>query len=470
MLHFTVELKSMEFNRFNLYLILRLLLLLANLVLLAWLIGKGDLWFTSVSILLLLLIQGYELIHFVNRTNRELTKFLYAVKYEDYSVSFSDPKLGKSFSNLNDTFNEIIEKFKSARIEKESQFQLFKLILEKINVGIITVNDQGEIGIVNQAASSLLDIPQLHQWERLKARYPDFCATVDELSFGGRKLVQIDTLSGLKELSIDVNPVRLTGSSHYIIAFQDIKDEIEQKEIEAWHKLIRILTHEIMNSITPITSLTETMRSLLKNDEGQAKHATELDDETVQDIILALNTIHRRSVGMLEFVNDYRKLTKIPAPTFEIVKVCEMFEDIHSLMKSELTKRKIEFEMLCNNKNLVIRCDRKLIEQVVINLMTNSFAALSEVEKPKITVSAEVNEKRITIFVKDNGSGIEKDKLERIFIPFYSTKRDGTGIGLSLSKNIMKIHNGSITVSSVPNESTRFALAFPNHASHIGTT
>ncbi|NVK27632.1 MAG: GHKL domain-containing protein [Flavobacteriia bacterium] len=453
----------MEFNRFNLFLIIRLIFMLGNLVLMAFLISNGNFWFTSISLFILLLIQVYEIVHYVNRTNRELTKFLYAVKYEDYSVSFSDPRMGKSFTDLNVTFNEIIEKFKNARIEKESQFQLFKLILEKINVGIITVDEEGHIGILNKAAGTTLNSPQVAQWDRLKTRHPEFCKAVEELENGGRRLVPFEDLTGIKELSIDVNPVRLTGTTHYIIAFQDIKDEIEQKEIEAWHKLIRILTHEIMNSITPVTSLTETMRSLLKDDEGQQKAAKDLDDETVEDILLALNTIHRRSVGMLEFVNDYRKLTKIPAPSFELVKVCDMFEDIEALLKGELQKRGISFDMQCSNRNLAIRCDRKLIEQVLINLMTNSFAALRDVENPTIRVNADVSEKRIALNVSDNGSGIEKDKLQRIFIPFYSTKRDGTGIGLSLSKNIMKIHHGTITVTSTPDVETRFSLSFPNH-------
>lgn len=454
----------MEFNRFNIFLILRLILMLLNLVVLAFLINDGNFWFTSASVLIFLFIQIYEVVHYVNRTNRELTKFLYAVKYEDYSVSFSDPRMGRSFTDLNNTFNEIIEKFKNARIEKESQYQLFKLILEKINIGVITLDEAGHIGIINQAAGSLLNTPQVQQWERLKVRHPEFCEAVDDLKFGGRKLIQINGLTGLKEISVDVNPVRLTGTTHYIIAFQDIKDEIEQKEIEAWHKLIRILTHEIMNSITPVTSLTETMKSLLQGEGGNPKEASELDDETISDVILALNTIHRRSVGMLEFVNDYRKLTKIPAPTFEVIRVCDLFRDIHSLLKSEVEQRNISMEVVCKNKNLVIRCDRKLIEQVMINLITNSMAALKNTDAPVIRLDNIVTENRVILNVTDNGSGVEKEKLERIFIPFYSTKRDGTGIGLSLSKNIMKIHQGKITVQSSPDIETTFSLVFPNHA------
>ncbi len=452
----------MEFNRFNLALVLRLILMLFNLVVLTWMVSEGDLWFTTGSLFLLLLIQAYELIHFVNRTNRELTKFLYAVKYEDYSVNFSDPKLGKSFTALTQTFNDIIEKFKDARIAKESQFQMFKLILEKINVGILTFDESGTLGILNQTGSRLLNTPQVKTWERLKSRQPEFCEAIDDIRSGGRKLVSIEDVAGLKELSVDVNPIRLTGETHFIIAFQDIKDEIEQKEIEAWHKLIRILTHEIMNSITPVTSLTETMRSLLKGENGEALSAADIDDETVEDLIMALNTIHRRSVGMLEFVNDYRRLTKIPAPSFERVSVVEMFDDVSNLMRGELDKRGIKLDVLCKNKNLVIRCDRKLIEQVVINLLTNSMAALNGAASPTIKLDAEVTEKRIIVNVTDNGSGIEKEKIERIFIPFYSTKRDGTGIGLSLSKNIMKIHQGTISVSSTPHSDTTFALSFPN--------
>lgn len=454
----------MEFNRFNTFLILRLVLLLLNLIGLAWLVSNGNFWFTSASVLILLIIQVYEIVHYVNRTNRELTKFLYAVKYEDYSVSFADPKMGKSFTDLNHTFNEIIEKFKNARIEKESQYQLFKLILEKINVGIITLDENGQIGIINQAAGALLNTPQVQLWERLRVRHPEFCTAVDELKFGGRKLIPVPDISGYKEVSIDVNPVRLTGTTHYIIAFQDIKDEIEQKEIEAWHKLIRILTHEIMNSITPVTSLTETMKSLLQNEEGKQKEVAELDDETVSDVLLALNTIHRRSVGMMEFVNDYRKLTKIPAPTFEIIKVCDLFEDIYNLLSSDAEKRKVKLEVSCQNKNLVIRCDRKLVEQVLINLITNSFAAIKNVDHPTIRIHNTVTENRVILNVTDNGYGVEKEKIERIFIPFYSTKRDGTGIGLSLSKNIMKIHQGNITVQSTPEVETTFSLVFPNHA------
>lgn len=457
----------MEFNRFNSLLLLRLVVILLTMGLLIWIINLGNLWFTAGSIGVLILIEAYELTRYVNRMNRELTKFLYAVKYEDYSVRFRDPKLGKSYQNLNQTFNEIIEKFKDARIEKESQFELFKLILEKINVGIITATEGGDIGIMNEAASKLMEVPALHQWSRLQARHPEFCQTVSELDYGGRRLVTIEGTGGFRELSVDVNPVRLTGTTHYIIAFQDIKDEIEQKEIDAWHKLIRILTHEIMNSITPVTSLTETMRSLLQDGDKKPIPAAQLDEETIEDVLLAVNTIHRRSVGMLEFVNDYRRLTKIPAPTFELVKVCDLFDDIRALMKSELESRGIDLDLQCSNRNLAIRCDRKLIEQVLINLMTNSFAALQSVEKPTIRFSSEVNEKRIALLVRDNGGGIEKEKLQRIFIPFYSTKRDGTGIGLSLSKNIMKTHNGSISVTSTPGVDTTFTLSFPNHGSTI---
>lgn len=454
----------MVFNRFNIWLVVRLLLILLTGGVLIWMYPQSDLFFSKLSTVGLLLVQIYEFIWYVNRTNRELTKFLYAVKYEDYSTQFKDPGLGKSFGDLNEAFNSILEKLRSGRIDKESQFQLFQLVLEKINIGIITKTADGRIDIMNRSAQEMLNSPKIAKWDRLCARQPMLTSAVDELTFGGKKLISIETAEGLSELSLDVNPIRTGQVLNYIITFQDIKDEIEQKEIEAWHKLIRILTHEIMNSVTPITSLTDTMKGLLLNEEGEPISHNALDDESIEDIILALNTIHRRSVNLMEFVSDYRRLTKIPAPEFELVRVYELCNDVMALMKTEFDKRKIHLELQCPNKNLAIRADRKLIEQVIINLITNSFHALQDTPEPKIWIHTEVTDKRIAIKISDNGPGVERDKLERIFIPFYSTKSDGTGIGLSLSRNILRQHQGNLTVYSKPGEETSFTLSFPNHA------
>ena len=455
----------MIFNRYNILIAARVSLLFSNLLGIALLITNTQLWFTIICLGILALIQVFELIWYMNAAQRELSKFLMAVKYEDYSVSFSDKKGRKHLSQLSEAFQEIVEKLRLARIDKESQLQLFKTLLEKLSIGVIVFNaKEDRIVVMNQSASRLLGIPFPKYWSRLKKREPGFTDGVEEIQFGGRKLVTIEEQGMKKELSVDVSFVKIQQIQYTVVAFQDIRDEIEQKEVEAWHKLIRILTHEIMNSITPVSSLSETMMGMLQTSDKQVVRAEEIDDDSLEDLLLAVNTINKRSNGMLEFVNDYRKLTRIPAPTFEMIRVSELFDNILFLFKTELAKLNIEASIDQQSQHIFVKCDIKLIEQVVINLFRNSFHALKNAEHPRINLSAEATDKRIFIRFSDNGAGIEKDKMERIFIPFYSTKSDGSGIGLSLSKNIMQLHQGTITVHSVPNEETTFTLNFPNHA------
>lgn len=451
----------MAFDRFHLRVLLRVGLLLANAFLLAYVLLELRLWFTSASLLFLALLQGMELGRYVTRTNRELTKFIQAIQYADYSVRFPTGNAGNSFSELYTTFNEVLDLFKKVRVEKEAQYQLFKHLLEQIPIGLITVKDDGEITLMNQAAMDLLGTPNPKTFDRLRKRVPDMLLRVDDLRQGGRRLVEVEVNGSPREFSIDVTPLQLLGKSYTTIAFQDIRDEIEQKEVDAWHKLIRILAHEIMNSITPVTSLTGTMKSLLTNEEGKPRKHGELDDEVIEDVIMALNTIHRRSLGMLEFVEDYRKLTKLPAPDLATIRAVELFDHVLGLWKAALAERGIVPRVHVSNKKLLVRCDAKLIEQVLINLITNAIYALRDTENPVLRFSADQEQGKVVIRVSDNGMGIDKDKMDNIFIPFYTTKNEGTGIGLSLSKNIMRLHNGSIHVRSSPGTETVFELRFP---------
>ena len=454
----------MKFNRFNFLVILRVLVLLANLIIIAQLSLHTQLLYTIGVLIFLTIIQVAELLWYINSAHRELARFLFAIKYDDYSVNFADKKLNRQFSNLSQAFQDIIEKLRFARIEKESQLTLFKTLLEKLAIGVLVYDTKSEsIAIMNPSASKLLNTPNLKYWNRLKKREPNFTQAVESMEFGGHKLITIEEQGMKKELSVDMSFVKITDTKYNVIAFQDIRDEIEQKEVEAWHKLIRILTHEIMNSITPISSLSETMMLMLQKDK-KPMLAEDLDNETIQDLILAVNTVNKRSNGMLHFVNDYRKLTRLPAPNFELVSVSELFEDILQLQKAELKNRNITAAIKSGSQHIYLKCDKTLIEQVIINLFSNSFYALAKTEKPTINLVAEVTDKRIFIHFSDNGHGIEKAKMESIFIPFYTTRQKGSGIGLSLSKNIMQLHQGTISVSSVPKVETTFTLNFPNQA------
>jgi len=455
----------MSFNSFTTQIIIRVLLLFGNLIIIAQLQNKYTLWFTLFCLIGLAIIQVIELILFVNRLQAELNRFFSAIKYNDFNTRFNNPKIGLRFSGLQDTFQSISEKLRTSKIEKEGQLMLFKTLMEKLQIGMIAYHPKkGNIVLMNQAASQLLGIPQQKSWSQIKNRMSWFTTVVEGIPYGGRKLASTNNVLGTKEFSIDVGFVKVNDENFALISFQDIKDEIEQKEIEAWHKLIRILTHEIMNSITPVSSLSETMVDMLQGPDKKPLESSDLDKDTIEDLLLAVNTIHRRSNGMLDFVNDYRKLTKIPAPNFEMIRVTEIFEDILLLMKADLERRNIKATIGKDSQHLHLKCDKTLVEQIIINLFSNSFYALKNTVNPEIKLNAFATEETITLSFTDNGSGIEKEKLERIFIPFYSTKEEGSGIGLALSKNIMQLHQGNLKVNSIPNKETTFNLIFLNHA------
>jgi two-component system nitrogen regulation sensor histidine kinase NtrY len=254
--------------------------------------------------------------------------------------------------------------------------------------------------------------------------------------------------------------LRLKGHVITIASIKNIQTVLENQEIESWQKLIRVLTHEIMNSITPISSLTSTVDGLLMSYIDE-QNIEEEEAEDLIDIRSAIHTIRKRSDGLIHFVDTYRNLTKIPTPNFKQALVCSLLENVRLLFKEECKNKKIDFKIEVNPENIVINADVQLIEQVIINLVKNSIQALEGVKSPKISIKASYNQRsRPTIQVSDNGKGIIKEVLDKIFIPFFTTKTSGSGIGLSLSRQILRLHNGSISARSVPNKETTFTLTF----------
>jgi two-component system, NtrC family, nitrogen regulation sensor histidine kinase NtrY len=274
-------------------------------------------------------------------------------------------------------------------------------------------------------------------------------------------LIELRLEQELKQLSIRIDTVVLLGEPIRILIFQDIKNEIEQKETEAWYKLIRILTHEIMNSLTPVVSLTETMLMILGQENGVLKEMANLTEENMEDLRFSLKTIQKRSTGLLHFLNDYRKLTRIPVPQVEPINVAGLVADVAALMQGEFSKQQVRFSSEIFPPDLTLQADPKLLTQVLINLFTNSLQALESVDNASISLQAHLKETQILVEVSDNGKGIDADKLDQIFIPFYSTKPEGSGIGLSLCRQIMNLHKGSIKVYSSKGVYTKVILSFP---------
>ena len=416
------------------------------------------------------MLQVYFLIRYVNNTNYSLVKFLNALKNEDYSVYFSPSKKGDSFVKVYDDFNLIIKLFKQNKIEKEAQYTYFKYILEHVSLGIISINKKAlfdahsnnEILFLNKAACDILQQPQHKYWHRLSNNVPWLVAEIKKIANGGKVLVDFGNQIEQKQLSLEVIEIRLLETPYLIITFQDIKSEIEQKEIEAWHNVIRILAHEMLNSFTPVSSLAATIKSVTENKEGTVLTLNELEEDDLEDINTAASTIKKRSDGLLVFVNDYRTISNVPVPQCTNINIKQFLTDIHTLMSPLAKENQIAFELLPIPANSSISADGKQIEQVLINLINNSMHALQGRENPTIKMSCTVESTKTIILIKDNGIGIEEKIMNQIFIPFYTTKKNGSGIGLSLSKNILKKHGGNLLVSSEAGLHTTFSLIFNN--------
>jgi two-component system, NtrC family, nitrogen regulation sensor histidine kinase NtrY len=446
-------------SRFTLLMLLRIALLVGNVILFVWIFGDMRLFFNQIILVALFIGQLAELIYFINHTNRELARLFISIKHSDFTVSFNRKKLGHSFSELEGSLNEIVQAFKQVKIEKEAQFHFLQMLVNQLTIGIISLQ-KNEIALINPTAQKLLHMEGVKNWKLLEATKPAFTKEIELISDAGRKLIEWKENGTAKLLAIEVNTLIILDKQHRLITLQDINSEIEQKEIEAWHKLIRILTHEIMNSVTPISSLTETMQGMLIDKNGKQKDLSAMNDETIADVRFSLNTIQKRSEGLLDFVENYRKLTRIPKPVKEKIRVHSFLLSMESLMKQQLIQHQIQLSISADDKELVIDADQTLLEQVIINLITNSTHALENRPHKEIQLKAYAQDNFKIIEVTDNGKGIPEKELKEIFVPFFSTRKEGSGIGLSLSKQIMSTHEGSIRVKSEVGLGASFYLYF----------
>jgi two-component system, NtrC family, nitrogen regulation sensor histidine kinase NtrY len=447
-------------RRFYFKLIVRVVALVAAVFCFTFVVGKPQLVVNQIIFGIVVCGIVVELIRFVNRTNRELSKLFSAIAHRDFSVTFQYGAYGKSFQELEDSLNEIILAYKAVKIDREAQYHLLQHIVNHVNIGIVVVNNNDEIPVLNPATESLLNIKGLRTWKLLREYKPSFVKLVEELGDHGRRLVEWNSGSEVKMLSIDVLTTRLVENNQKIIILQDINRELDQKEIESWHKLIRILTHEIMNSVTPISSLTETTQSMLTTRDGNPRTSADLTDENISDVVFSLSTIQRRSDGLLGFVEKYRTFTRVPTPVQMKVSVSGLFEDVKRLLQNELQQRGIRWEQEVNAMATHIHADSSLIGQVLINLIGNSIHALEGREDGVVVLRSYRNEHTTIIEVRDNGRGIPEKEMDHIFVPFFTTRKDGSGIGLSLCKQIMSLHGGTITVRSREGEGTGVYLSF----------
>ncbi len=448
----------MLIKNFRLNIIFRIIVLGISITLLFYLIFYTNLYASVVVLSLIIIYQVYSLIYYVEKTNRDLTRFLSSIEHSDFSQTFIDTSLGSSFKGLYKSFNNVILKFQNTRSEKEEHLRYLETVMQHVGVGLISYNQNGEVQFINNAAKRLLKVTYLNNISTLSKSSKNLTEKLFSLQAGEREAVKIVDENDFIQLIIYATEFKLRDQRYILVSLQNIQSELEEKEMEAWQQLIRVLTHEIMNSITPISSLASTVQSILKNNMQMQNNP---DSESLDDINSAVNTIQKRSEGLIHFVDSYRNLTRIPKPNFQIFQINSLFERIKKLMGSELKKQGINFNFSINPKSLELTADPELIEQVIINLLINAKQSMESKDNGEINLTASLDERgKILIRIIDNGPGISEDVLEKIFIPFYSTKKNGSGIGLSLSRQIMRAHGGNIRVTSRLNEETIFTLRF----------
>ncbi len=387
------------------------------------------------------------------RAYRELEEFAEAARYRDFTRYFPLNYARAELLPLRSAFNEINSVFKKISGEKETQYQYLHQILEIVDTAILSYDiDSNEVVWMNDAFKRLFGIPYLHRFDGLQRKNADLYQKTLALVPGEQTLLTVNSTEGNIKLLLTATHFQTSEGKYQLIVYQNVNEAIDETESKAWQKLLSVLTHEIMNSIAPISSLADTLKGRLDN---MPNH------EELEDIRLGTETIKRRSEGLLKFAGTYRSLNKIERPNIGRITAADLFENLYQLMEPSLIQKNIELDIILRDTQLQLELDISLIEQVLINLLLNAMEAVKEVPHPYISLSAAVNnEGKPLIKVSDNGKGIPPDLLENIFIPFFTTRKTGSGVGLTLSKQIMLLHGGNILVHSEEGKGSVFTLQF----------
>jgi nitrogen fixation/metabolism regulation signal transduction histidine kinase len=445
----------MAINTFQWRILFRVLLLFISLSAASFFLVSQ--WHLALALSAPLIIyQVYEFIQFQKKTHEELNQFVEAIHYRDFSRYFDVKHAPSDLQGLRKGFNEINSTFKLISKEKETQYQYLQKILELVDTGILSYEvESGEVVWMNESLKNMLQLPYLKTIQSLQRRDKNLYEDVFNLKPGENKIAMVHLEKATFKAVLSATAFQTDGKQYKLVAFQNVNEALDETESKAWQKLLSVMTHEIMNSIAPISSLADTLKNRLQESVagGNGMVATE-------DLELGIETIKRRSEGLLRFAQTYRNLNKITTLNIKKLYGREIFANLHQLMQPTLAQKNIELEIILKDPDWSVNADQSLVEQVMINLIVNAIEAVKEVENPHIILSADIINRKQVIRVADNGSGIKEEYLDKVFIPFFSTRKTGSGIGLSLCKQIMMLHKGNILVQSVEGKGTVFTLVF----------
>jgi nitrogen fixation/metabolism regulation signal transduction histidine kinase len=449
----------MIFNRYEWRLVLRVVIMFITLTITSVLVVKGSGYYMFLVITVpLVAYEVVDLIRFQKKAQDEVSQFVESIHYRDFSRHFDVRKAPNELKPLRKGFNEINTTFKLISRERETQYHYLQKILELVDTGIISYEQEGgETGWINEAFKKLIGVPYLKTIHSLEKREEALYLEIIKLKPGDSKIITITRNQQLVKILVTASVMRSEDKIYKLIAFQNVSEALDETESKAWQKLLNVMTHEIMNSVAPISSLADTLKNRLQSPEIKNSPVS----SQMEDLELGIDTIKRRSEGLLKFTESYRSLNKITKLDITKILVRNLFESLNSLMRPTLEKKHIELEIILRDPALAIEADLNLIEQVLINLVVNAIEAVKDRDKPRLTLSAEVlSNNKTLVKVSDNGLGMPPELLDKIFIPFFSTRKAGSGIGLSLCKQIMLLHKGNIQVQSTDGLGSTFILQF----------
>ena len=435
------------------------LLLISGLSSATWIILWQTPFFLAAFWTALFAVLSFvELLRFIEVEHREMRYFMEAIEQNDFSVNLGNSRFAPQKYEMKGLYESVMGTFRRLRSEKESQHQFLQTLVGHIGVAIICYNSQEEIILINQAAKDLLGKAHWYKLNSLKTIDPSLLHIIRKLPAGERKSYTFSQNGTSHQLTLHATDFTMLEDEHKLIALQDISLEMDSQELNSWQKLIRVLTHEINNSVIPVATLSKLTLDLVEQADGSSR---ELSEEDMEDLKGNLHVLAGRSQGLVKFVEEYKHLNSLSPLTLVSFPVKQLFFRIRTLMEPKLIEQGVALDLDVPEEELLLQADLEKIEQLLINLINNALHALTGCPDPKIELMAsQLANGKIHIQVSDNGKGIDPQIRDKIFTPFFTTKKEGSGIGLSLCRQIMNMHRGTLSLTSDLGKGTRFSLVF----------
>ncbi len=450
----------MGFKKFSLIIAFQTAMIMMMLILLAYLVNIPGFYASTLLVLFIFMGQCINIFRFVSKTNNELTRFFEAARYADFTQRFEFKEMGAGFGELGRTFTDILNRFQDNRTNQEKELRHLKAIIEHVPVPLISIHHDNTITIWNNSARRLFGSSHVANLDDLEQFGDDFVSQILLVQVGERRLAMFEVDDMEQQLTISATEIIIEGRQEKLLSMQDIQSELDSVQLQAWQDLVRVLTHEIMNSITPVASLAKTAVDLLDDAKTKVKDQPDIVDELI-DASDAVQTVARRSDGLMKFVGSYRRLTRLPAPNKKLLKLKDLFSQVTTLATQHWQEKGITLTITVNPSELDVNIDKDMTEQLLINLLQNAEQAISVVENPKVTMSAYLNRRgHVVIDIADNGNGVTEEIAKKIFVPFFTTKREGSGVGLALTRQVMIAHGGTVKLETSGSGGALFRLTF----------